>query len=831
MPQKHPFALLLLLLLAEMVSAQQPVLQWARAFQPDNAYNNSVYNNGRAVGVDKQGNVYTAGLFSNTIDMDPGTGVYDMTGGDPLQYGIFISKLDANGNFVWARQIPTNVEFAEIDLKVDKDGNVYVASEIMSPADMDPGPGVLMKSPTGFKDAFVIKLNPNGGLIWVKTFGGPGDTGAEATKIEIDKDNNVILCGLFNNTVDFDPGPGVLNLTATGNIQTFIVKLNSNGDLVWAEQFGNSPVLYSGSYIIDVKCDAQGNIYTVGHFAGACDFDPGSGVYTMTANSLQSGFVAKLTADGAFVWAKSLLNTTNYSFDMITPRAIALDGMNNLVMTGWFNGTYDFDPGPGVTAITSNGSDDCYILKLTADGELIWVKTIGGATSDTGNDLVVDNGNDVYICGSFGPTVDYDPGPGDHTVNSPNYGPSAIVKLQANGDFVYAALFENINGSTLFRRMAVDDALNIYSVGYFEGSQDFDPGPGVYTLYASVESPFVLKLAPCSNVTQSALDVTDCNSYTLNDQTYDTSGTYTQIVPNNDGCYTIITLHLTLTKKFTQQTKTICQGDLVFAGGGNQTASGTYIDTLQTEMGCDSIVTTLLTVNPRPSPDLGPDRYLCSNSQLEVTPGSFASYSWQDLSSSGSYTITAPGTYWVTVSNSFGCTATDTLLVPGISPTPANFLKATDSICIDDGLEITSLSPYASYQWSTGETGGKIFVQQPGIYWLTVTNTDGCSGTDSITVFEKKCITDIYVPSAFTPNGDGKNDVFRPVIFRAVKQYRFAVYNRWGAEVFQTSDPQKGWDGRIAGTSQPNGAFVWTCYYQFEGSEPKFAKGTVILIR
>ncbi|MHA4808916.1 T9SS type B sorting domain-containing protein [Flavitalea flava] len=820
-----------LLLLALTGSAQLPVLQWAKAFQPDNNYNLNVYNNGRAIGVDKQGNVYSAGLFSNTVDMDPGAGVYDMTGGDPNKFGIFISKLDANGNFVWGKQVPTNVEFAEIDLKVDKEGNVYVASQIMSPADMDPGPGVLMMSPTGFKDAFVIKLNTNGDMLWVKKFGGPGDTGAESTKIEIDKDNNVILCGLFNNTVDFDPGPGTFNLTSTAHIQTFIVKLNSSGDLIWATQFGTSPVVYSGSCILDVKCDGQGNIYTTGYFTGACDFDPGSGVYTVTANSLKNGFIAKLSPGGALVWADRLANTTNDSYDMITPRAISIDGMGNIVATGWFNGTFDFDPGSGVSAVTSAGSDDCYILKITADGGFIWVERIGGTLSDTGNDLALDNDNNIYICGSFGPTVDYDPGPGDHTVNSPGYGPSAIVKLQSNGDFIYAALFESGNSSTLFRRMAVDNALNIYSVGFLSGSEDFDPGPGVYTLTTYEESPFVLKLGPCSNVIQSILDITDCNSYTLNNQTYDRSGTYTQTVPNKNGCYTIVTLNLTLNKKFTQQTKTICGGESFFAGGEKQNNPGTYIDTLQTWMGCDSIVTTILSVNPKPSPDLGPDKYLCSNSQLKVTPGSFTSYSWQNLSNSSNYIITAPGTYWVEVSNSFGCTATDTIVVPGISETPSNFLKATDSVCINDGLEILPLIPYSSYQWSTGETAGKIYVQQPGTYWLMVTNTDGCPGTESITVFEKKCITDIYVPSAFTPNNDGHNDVFKPAIFRATKQYRFVVYNRWGVQVFQTTDPQKGWNGNIAGISQPNGTFIWTCYYQFEGTEPKYAKGTVVLIR
>ena len=826
-PMPKVFIPLLLLLLLQGASAQMPVLRWAKAFQADNM-STPVYNNGRAVGVDPLGNVYSVGLFMNTIDMDGGAGVYDMTGGAPSQYGIYISKLDANGNFVWAKQIPTLVEFAQIELKVDKDGNVYVASELMNPADMDPGPGVLMMKPTGFKDAFVIKLNTNGDLIWVKQFGGPGDTGAESTILELDKDNNVIVCGLFNNTIDFDPGPGTFNITSTAHIQSFIVKLNSNGDLIWAKQFGNSPVVYSGSSVIDVRCDAQGNIFTVGNFAGSCDFDPGQASYTLASNTMQNGFIAKLTPNGDFVWAKQLASTSsNDPYAMMTSRGIEIDGNGNVITTGWFNGSFDFDPGPGVKSVTSAGHDDCYILKLTGDGNLIWVETIGGDSYDGGNDLALDSDGNIYICGSFGPAVDYDPGPGDHTINSPGYGPGAIVKLNSDGSFVYAALFDNL----FCRRLVVDDALNVYTTGSFGGSVDFDPGPDVYTIYASQEAPFVLKLGRCGNPTSSSLDITDCNYYSLNNKTFDRSGTYTQVIPNKEGCDSVITLHLTLTRKFTEQTKIICEGDSFMAGGENKSKSGTYLDTLQTTLGCDSIVTTYLTVNPRPSPDLGPDKYLCNNSQLQVSPGSFPSYSWQDLSVGSSYTITAAGTYWVKVSNEFGCTASDTLTVPAIAQAPSGFLKATDSICIDDGIDVFALRSYDSYQWSTGETGRKLKVQAPGIYWLTVTDAKGCLGTDSITIYEKACVRDIYVPSGFTPNGDGKNDIFKPIVFRKTTQYRFAVYNRWGAEVFQTDDPQQGWNGKIGGNTQADGVFVWTCYYQFAGAKPRLEKGTVVLIR
>jgi gliding motility-associated-like protein len=87
------------------------------------------------------------------------------------------------------------------------------------------------------------------------------------------------------------------------------------------------------------------------------------------------------------------------------------------------------------------------------------------------------------------------------------------------------------------------------------------------------------------------------------------------------------------------------------------------------------------------------------------------------------------------------------------------------------------------------------------------------------------------VPTAFTPNRDGKNDSFRAMVFGNTKRFELAVYNRWGQVVFFTTDPSRGWDGKVAGINQETGFFVWTCRYQLEGGKESFEKGTVSLIR
>ena len=122
-------------------------------------------------------------------------------------------------------------------------------------------------------------------------------------------------------------------------------------------------------------------------------------------------------------------------------------------------------------------------------------------------------------------------------------------------------------------------------------------------------------------------------------------------------------------------------------------------------------------------------------------------------------------------------------------------------------------------------------VQQPGLYWLSATDANGCTGIDSISVFQKQCTYGVFIPSAFTPNGDNKNDLFKPVIFGNVLKYHFVIYNRWGQMIFQSYDPHKGWNGTYGGVQQTTGTYIWMCNFQLEGTQEEHRKGSVLLLR
>ena len=822
------FISLILSFLSLSITAQLPIFDWAKSFENLTSYGNGGY--GRTIGVDQLGNVYTAGNFIYTMDFDPGPAVYSLTGGSPSGHGIYISKLDADGNFVWAKQISALLEFSQLEIKVDKLGNVYLATDSRTACDLDPGSGTQLMTLTGFRDVIIVKLNSEGNFVWGKHFGGPGDTGPKATMIELDSDNNIIITGIFNNTVDFDPGPNFYNLTSSAHTQSFILKLNNNGDFLWAKQFGNGPEVYSGSSINDIKCDRESNMIVTGQFQRTCDFDPGPGVFIVTSSSGSAGdgYISKLDKNGNFIWVRTFGQVGgNNSF--VSPTGIEIDGENNIVTTGYFIGNFDFDPGPSVNQFSSINYD-CYILKLNENGNLIWVKRIGDSEIDTGNDVVIDQAGDVYVVGTFGPSVDFDPGPGVNIITSPNYGASVLIKLSANGDYKYAAPFKDVlsyASPSLFRRMVVDSYKNIYITGV-TGNVDFDPGPATFS---TGYGPFVLKLNPCLTPSSSTLYVTACDSYNLNNENYSTSGIYVQSIPNASGCDSSITLHLTITKTFTEQTRVICNGASFFAGGALQSATGIYFDSLRTVSGCDSIVKTTLTVNPNPIPNLGMDKNICRSTTMLLSPGNFSTYLWQDNSNDPTFVVTTPGTYWVRVTNNFNCVATDTFTVLKELEPPVDFLKKSDSICNQKGMIIESLGIYTNYEWSSGQQTNKIQITNPGIYSLKVTNANGCSAMDSIVIFPKKCMFGIYIPSAFTPNNDGRNDLFKPIVFDKTIFYHMIVYNRWGSIVFETVDASKGWNGTLSNLPQDNGAYVWICTYQLEGQSRKTEKGTVMLIR
>jgi gliding motility-associated-like protein len=260
--------------------------------------------------------------------------------------------------------------------------------------------------------------------------------------------------------------------------------------------------------------------------------------------------------------------------------------------------------------------------------------------------------------------------------------------------------------------------------------------------------------------------------------------------------------------------------------------TGVYIVSAKTGKGCTSGDTIrILNVFPNPKVSLDHDDKLCAGASRILDAGSFESYLWNTGSTSRNITVNATGYWSVRVTDNNNCQGTDSVSITTILPAPTGFLPADTAICSYGDLVIRPLQNFNRYLWSNGQLASSVTVTKAGVYWLEVTDLNHCVGRDTISVIQKDCLQGFYIPNAFTPNYDGKNDLFKPMIFGRLRSYQFSIFNRFGQVVFQSADISRGWNGAISGNTQDTQTYVWVCTYQFEDEKPVVKKGTVTLLR
>ncbi|HEY1200401.1 MAG TPA: SBBP repeat-containing protein [Niastella sp.] len=460
----------------------QPAYSWAKYFDNPGQLDPS------EVDVDAAGNVYSTGYFSGTADFDPGSGTRLLTskGGND----IYITKSDASGNLLWAKSVGGKLSDFSFGIKTDAAGNVYITGNFIDTVDFDPGTGEQIQigstEPLQYY-MFILKLDTDGNYVWVKSL--TGNKSGYSAAIAIDGTGNVYTTGNFNGITDFDPGPATYNLNAGGtgfNPDIFILKLDASGNYVWAKNIGNS----SNNMGSGIAVDAVGNVYTTGYFTGTVDFDPGTGIQNLSSvdNDI---FILKLDAAGDYVWAKQIGASGTQRGE-----GIAVDASQNVYSTGTFTNTVDFDPGSGVYELVTNADDNVYVSKLDAAGNYVWAVSVGGAGTEFCESLALDNLNNVYLTGSFTDVVDFDPGSGTHNL-TPTSGSSDvfILKLDASGAYQWAAN-KGSSGEDNGVAIAVTASDNVYTIGSFEGTVDFDSGSGTQELTTVATGAYILHLVP-----------------------------------------------------------------------------------------------------------------------------------------------------------------------------------------------------------------------------------------------------------------------------------------------------------------------------------------------
>ncbi|HTN06473.1 gliding motility-associated C-terminal domain-containing protein [Agriterribacter sp.] len=261
--------------------------------------------------------------------------------------------------------------------------------------------------------------------------------------------------------------------------------------------------------------------------------------------------------------------------------------------------------------------------------------------------------------------------------------------------------------------------------------------------------------------------------------------------------------------------------------------AGKYSVSAANALGCISKDTIRIRdVYPAPAVTLPEKTTLCLHQDDTLYAGSgFSGYLWQDGSTSSSMIIQTPGKYKVTVSNPHGCVSSDSVTITKIAQAPSGFLPADTAICATDQFTIQPLKLFNEYLWSTGTSANSITIQTPGIYRLQVKDNDQCVGQDSISIIAKDCSTRFFVPNTFTPNNDGINDSFKPLISGRISDYEFTVYNIYGQIVFNSRRINDGWNGMYRNLPQNAGTYVWICRYKAANEAAQLTKGSVLLMR
>lgn len=471
---------LIICLLIATTALNAQYFQWAKQM------GGTSLDNGQAICVDPSGNLYTTGYFEGAADFDPGptTTIFTSAGYED----VFVQKMDASGNFIWARSFGGVGNDQAYSINTDAAGNIYTIGTFTASGDYDPGPGTVNLICKGNRDVFIQKMDAAGNFLWARSLGDLGND--EGWSCSVDALGNVYTVGHFSGTVDFDPGPDSTKFTSAGNMDVFIQKMDAAGNFVWAKSIGG--VGNEEAYAVCI--DGAGNVYLTGYFASTVDFDPGPATNNITGPGNSDIYVLKLDASGNFLWARVFGGTNNE-----VPKAICTDNAGNVYTTGSFKATGDYDPGPGTALLGLISVEDIFVQKMDSAGNFQWARAFGGFYIDNAFSIKTDAAGNVYTMGSYNNTVDFDPGAGITNLYSEGSEDVFVQKMDAAGNFLWAQSLGG-GGQDHGRSICVDAAGDIYTTGFFATVADFDPGAGTFNLTtAGLWDIFVQKMSQTPN--------------------------------------------------------------------------------------------------------------------------------------------------------------------------------------------------------------------------------------------------------------------------------------------------------------------------------------------
>jgi len=458
------FLSILVLISGSLLYAQSPDWLWAKGAGgtgEDICY---------SVARDNSGNYYVAGSFSGRVSF--GNTTLSSSG----NRDIFVGKLNADGNWLWAKKAGGTYNDIASAIAVDSAGNAYITGYFASTT-LTFIAGAITLSRSGGNDLFVAKISSNGVWQWARKNSSGGASTDTGNSIAVDADSNVYMTGYFRRNITFTTATGTTTLTAQtySYYDMLVAKISSDGIWQWVIQ-GSGADIKQGN---GIAVDNLGNAYVTGGF-NSRTLTLGNIVVTNHRDTVFDGFVAKVSPEGQWLWADRFggINADGGS-------SIAVDTTGNIYLTGYFNTTAYF----GNLALTSSGGYDTFAAKLDSTGNWLWARKAGGAGFDEGLGISLDANSNVFLSGRFTGTVNF--GSTTLTSASSDSSDAFLGKLNSAGDWQWAAQAGGIGPDIGYGVVAHGDSEALLC-GYFTDSSDFS---GTILTSAGLSDAFFARIA------------------------------------------------------------------------------------------------------------------------------------------------------------------------------------------------------------------------------------------------------------------------------------------------------------------------------------------------
>ncbi len=309
----------------------------------------------RDLDIDTNGDVIVVGSFDNNIKFTDTNDSYSLFSNG--ENDGFITKINGDsGLFQWQTHFGGSDNEVLNAVVSDADGNIFLTGVFYETTDLNPGNDVFSLEANGVGDAFITKLTGEGNFVWAGAISGPAtEVGKD---IIMDNNGDLIISGGWAQLADFDMGPDEF-LYNGGGSRTFINKIDTAGNFIWVNRYST----FISTSAREMVVDSDNNIYQTGSFGGVFDditVSTSIGNITLTTTGSSDAILSKINSDGDFVWAKQITGSEQqFGVD------VALNNNGEILATGGFKGSADFNPGDGVFNLDAGETYDAFIINVT----------------------------------------------------------------------------------------------------------------------------------------------------------------------------------------------------------------------------------------------------------------------------------------------------------------------------------------------------------------------------------------------------------------------------------------------------------------------------------